>query len=71
MALAKKCDRCEALYEPETVTINGQKVNGILLIDRCLDNRTCEHRGYRDLCPRCLNDLIDFLKKPVQFAKEG
>lgn len=70
MALAKKCDRCGGLYEPKLIEIDKQRVNGIMLIERRLDNSGGDNRGYRDFCPDCLNDLVDFLKKPIQ-VKEG
>lgn len=71
MALAKKCDRCGGLYEPKSIEIDKQRVNGIMLIERRLDNSGGDNRGYRDLCPKCLNDLVDFLKKPIQIKEES
>ena len=70
MALAKKCDRCGGLYEPKLIEIDKQRVNGIMLIERNSDNRDFERRGYRDFCPGCLDDLVDFLKKPIQIKEE-
>lgn len=34
MALAKRCDRCGKLYVPEKFIIDGDRVNGVSIIDR-------------------------------------
>ena len=56
MSLAKKCDRCGILYEPKDINIDGEIVNGFLLINSFL------RRRYFDLCPECLNSLAIWLK---------
>ena len=61
MALAKKCDRCCKLYEVENRTIRKQRVNGIALIERWLNNSKLDARGYLDLCPQCLESFDRWL----------
>lgn len=59
--LARKCDRCGALYEPKCHDIRGHRVNGIVLIDRDLNNMT-NYMSYIDLCPICLAKLAVWLR---------
>lgn len=68
MSLAKKCDRCENLYEPKDVDIRGAIVNGIGLISRDAQNTNAITRRYFDLCPECLLSFANWLKnKPMTF----
>lgn len=62
MAFARKCDRCNALYEPITIEVQRKDVNAIILIDKDFDNKYW-NRGTMDLCPQCLEDLNAFLTK--------
>lgn len=66
MGLAKRCDRCEKLYEPKDIDIRGAIVNGIGLISRDAQNTNAISRRYFDLCPECLLSLANWLKnKPM------
>lgn len=60
---AKKCDRCDKLYEHydggKKFKDNG-RANGLLLIDRDLDNKYWGRESY-DLCPDCMEKLMKFL----------
>lgn len=68
MSLAKRCDRCEKLYEQKDIDIRGAIVNGLSLIDRDKQNSRIINRKYFDLCPECLADLANWLKnKPTKF----
>ena len=62
MSLAKRCDRCEKLYEPKDIDIRGAIVNGIGLISRDAQNTNAITRRYFDLCPECLLSLANWLK---------
>ena len=67
MSLAKRCDRCEKLYETKDIDIRGAIVNGLGLISRDAHNINVVHRIYFDLCPECLLSLANWLKnKPTQ-----
>jgi hypothetical protein len=62
---AKKCDRCGKLfehYDGSTQFKENGKANGLLLIDRDLDNKYYGRTSY-DLCPDCMTELVAFLKK--------
>ena len=62
--LAKKCDRCGEYYDiyHYLSPIAKGKANGIILVDDDNDNdNTCISRKYIDLCPKCLNILVDWL----------
>lgn len=64
MAMAKKCDRCGKLHEyysGNTEFKNSERANGVLLIDRDLDNTYWSRRSY-DLCINCMRKLELFLK---------
>ena len=64
MAVAKKCDRCGKLheyYEGIKEFNNSEKANGVLLIDKDLDNKYWR-RKYYDLCPDCMRKLEAFVK---------
>lgn len=66
MGLAKRCDRCEKLYEPKDIDIRGAIVNGLGLISRDAQNTNAISRRYFDLCPECLLSLANWLKnKPM------
>ena len=67
MGLAKRCDRCEKLYESKDIDIRGAVVNGLVLISRDAQNINTITRRYFDLCPECLLSLANWLKnKPTQ-----
>ena len=66
MGLAKRCDRCEKLYEPKDIDIRGAIVNGLGLISRDAQNTNAITRRYFDLCPECLLSFANWLKnKPM------
>ena len=62
MSLAKRCDRCEKLYEPKDIDIRGAIVNGLGLISRDAQNANAITRRYFDLCPECLLSFANWLK---------
>ena len=62
MGLAKRCDRCEKLYEPKDIDIRGAIVNGLGLISRDAQNTNAITRRYFDLCPECLLSFTNWLK---------
>ena len=67
MGLAKRCDRCEKLYEPKDIDIRGAIANGLGLISRDAQNTNAVTRRYFDLCPECLLSFANWLKnKPTQ-----
>lgn len=64
MAMAKKCDRCGKLHEyyaGNTEFKNSERANGVLLIDRDLDNKYWSRKSY-DLCIDCMRKLEAFIK---------
>ena len=68
MGLAKRCDRCEKLYESKDIDIRGAIVNGLGLISRDAHNINVVPRRYFDLCPECLLSFANWLKnKPMTF----
>lgn len=68
MGLAKKCDRCENLYEPKDADVCGAIINGLSLINRDKQNLRAADRRYFDLCPECLLSLSNWLKnRPTKF----
>lgn len=68
MSLAKRCDRCEKLYEPKDIDIRGAIANGLGLISCDAHNTKAFPRRYFDLCPECLLSLDNWLKnKPMTF----
>lgn len=62
MGLAKRCDRCEKLYESKDINIRGAIVNGLGLISRDAQNINTIPRRYFDLCPECLLSFANWLK---------
>lgn len=65
MALAKRCDRCGKLYVPEKIIIDGDRVNGVSVIDRNEKNDSCCVMSYYDLCPKCLKSFVDWLDSKI------
>lgn len=56
MARAKKCDRCGKLHEYYAGIKefkNSEKSNGVILIDKDLDNKYWTRKSY-DFCPDCM-----------------
>ncbi len=65
---AKKCDRCGKLYEHYDGSKNFKEngnANGLILIDRDLDNKYWSRKDY-DLCPECMGLIVSIL-----LPKEG
>ena len=61
---AKKCDRCDKLYEHYDGSKefkNTERANAVLLIDRDLDNEYWTRKSV-DLCPNCMKKLEAFIK---------
>ncbi len=60
--LAKKCDRCGALYEHYTGKSSGfaDNANALMLMDRDLQEKYRERETF-DLCPGCMEQLEAFL----------
>lgn len=58
--LARKCDRCGALYMPVSKQIDGKNMNGILTIFREANEK---YRGMKtyDLCENCQLDFAKWL----------
>ena len=72
MARAKKCDRCGKLhehYDGVKEFKNSEKANGVILIDRDLDNKYWTRKSY-DLCPDCMRKLETFIKNEEVSADE-
>lgn len=62
MALAKKCDRCGGLYEPKAIKYDESSFNNIALVTRENESKTHYTMVYKDVCPRCVTKIINFLK---------
>lgn len=61
---AKKCDRCDKLYEHYDGSKefkNTERANAVFLIDRDLDNKYWSRKSF-DLCPNCMRKLEVFIK---------
>lgn len=72
MARVKKCDRCGKFYEHydgSKVFNDSEKANGVLFIDRDLDNKYWSRRSY-DLCVDCMRKLEAFIKNEEDEIKD-
>ena len=58
--MARKCDRCGALYESYQNCKSVKRANAIILIDRDYKNQFWERETY-DLCPDCQRELCNWL----------
>ena len=73
MARAKKCDRCGKLhehYDGVREFKNSEQANGVILIDRDLDNKYWPRKSY-DFCPDCMRKLEAFIKTKEVSADEN
>lgn len=66
MAMAKRCDRCNAYFQisenkPNVVAIAFAKYRGNI-------DGTSQHGDWRDLCPECMDAFIVWMKSAM---KEG
>lgn len=70
MAMAKRCDRCNAYYQiakkqPNVVSIAYADYRGSIDV-------ASQYGGWRDLCPECMDALNVWMKgalKEVQFVE--
>ena len=70
MAMAKRCDRCNAYFQntknqPNTVAISFADYRG------CIDG-TSQYGGWQDLCPECMDAFKIWMKgalKEVSFGE--
>ena len=72
MAIAKKCDRCGKLHEHYDGGMefkNSEKANGVILIDRDLDNKYWTRKFY-NFCPDCIRKLETSIKTEEVSADE-
>ena len=60
MAAAKKCDRCNKLYEGYNLANSAKKFNGIQTLNIDLQGRYYAHK-LMDLCPDCSNSFMEWL----------
>ena len=61
---ARKCDRCGCYYDTYQGIMKFEKTGratALWLIDRFEDNKAMSRKSY-DLCPRCMQELEEFLK---------
>lgn len=61
MACAKKCDRCEKLYEQYNSKNDRKNPNGIMVLNLDSQRRYFAHNAL-DLCPDCMKGFQDWLK---------
>lgn len=59
--IAKKCDRCEKLYEEYNFKIDSAKINGIMLLNIGSNQHYYGH-SLKDLCPQCSAELMEWLE---------
>lgn len=70
MAMAKRCDRCNAYYQisksqPNVVSIAYADYRGSIDV-------TSQYGGWQDLCPKCMDAFNVWMKdamKEVQFVE--
>lgn len=70
MARAMKCDRCGkfyAYYDGNIEFKNSELSNGVILINRDLDNGYWERKSY-DLCIDCMRKLEKFIKNDADMV---
>lgn len=63
--IARKCDRCEKLYDFYNFynKFDDEYQNGFAMIYKNLAGMTEQMFKGIDLCPECMQDLIDWLNK--------
>lgn len=66
--LARKCDRCGRLYEPECIKIDGEKVNSITTRETHKNENHLFGKKY-DLCPNCLEELKGWMESQREELK--
>lgn len=62
MAYARKCDRCGNFYDPYTKRSDSGPVNSLQLLETSMDGIIRQTRKTFDLCPECMNKIINFLE---------
>lgn len=62
MALAKKCDRCEKLYEHYPIGDIPGNWNGIKRVRVSPDGCILSETRHIDLCPECMDAFMHYLR---------
>lgn len=60
MSIAKKCDRCEKLYEAYNVKKSATDTNGLMLLN-IDENMRYFSNAAMDLCPDCMASFRKWL----------
>ena len=68
MALAKKCDRCEKLYEHYPLT-NKNQYNSVERVMRTSDGNIYRKETSKDLCPDCMKKFNKFMEG-IKFSND-
>ena len=62
MACAKKCDRCEKLYEEYNFEDDEKNPNGIMVLNLDYQRHFYSHIAM-DLCPNCMKEFQDWMEE--------
>lgn len=62
MAYARKCDRCNKLYENYNLTDDKLNPNAIIFTS-LLDSGECFIRRCLDLCPNCMEEIKKWFRE--------
>ena len=60
MATARKCDRCGCFYEEYNTRNDAKNTNGIMMLNIDMRRKYFSH-DIKDLCPRCMEFLVQWL----------
>ena len=69
MSAAKKCDRCNKLYEGYNSANSAKKINGIQTLNIDLQGHYHVHK-VMDLCQDCSNSFMEWLNAFEEVKKE-
>lgn len=61
MAIAKKCDICDKLYESYNMHNSEQKCNGFMYLNIDRYSKYFTHKA-KDCCPECMESIKNYIE---------
>ena len=61
----RKCDRCGAIYEKNTIQRDGDIIGGVVTYTRLSDDYERWGPDQFDLCDKCVKEFYLFMKEPA------
>ena len=71
MGIARKCDVCGKLYEPYNTGAMDEGYNTLMICKRTKGSDFYQDKLIKDLCPDCMNAVVDLIDRLERGEKES